>query len=153
MKTLLCLVALLTASLAAAADKPDFSGDWKMNIEKSSFGPVPPPTSYTRKVTHQEPSVTIADEQKGGTGDQSVSHTYTTDGKQVSYQMNGADVKAAASWDGDALVVRSNVDAGGIAISIAEKMTLSEGNHKLTDTIKLATPMGDLDLIYIFEKP
>jgi hypothetical protein len=148
----LCLIAALTLSTVHAADKPNFSGEWNLNIAKSVFGIIPPPTSFTRKITHAEPSITIADEQKGGTGDQSNTRTYTTDGKEITYQMNGADVKGAASWDGDALVIRSKADAGGITISINEKMTLAAGNKSLTVAVHIVTPQGELDVTYIFEK-
>ena len=151
MKTLVCLIAALAVT-GAAAGKPDFSGDWKLNHAKSVFGPVPAPTSFTRKVTHAEPALTIADDQKGGTGDQSDTRMYTTDGKEIAYQANGANVKGAASWEGDALVIKSLVDAGGISISIAEKMTLSDGNKTLTDAVHIATPQGDIDITYAFDK-
>ncbi|HUI57713.1 MAG TPA: hypothetical protein VLY04_22200 [Bryobacteraceae bacterium] len=152
MKTTLCLIAALTVTAAAAADKPDFSGEWKLNIAKSVFGIVPPPTSMTRKVTHAEPSLTIADDQKGGTGDQSSSRAYTTDGKEITYQVNGASVKGAATWDGDALSIRSHADVGGMTISIVEKMALSSGNKILTVAVHIATAQGDIDVTYIFDK-
>ena len=53
---------------AVAADKPNFSGDWAMNLEKSNFGPLPMPTSVTMKITHAEPSITIVTDAKGGLG-------------------------------------------------------------------------------------
>ena len=53
-KALLIIAGL--ASMAFAADKPNFSGDWKLNAAKSNFGPIPPPTSYTRKIAHAEPT-------------------------------------------------------------------------------------------------
>jgi hypothetical protein len=47
-------------------------------------------------VTHAEPSITIEDTQTGTpAGDQHDTRTYTTDGKEISYQANGADVKSA----------------------------------------------------------
>jgi hypothetical protein len=146
-----CLIAAL-ALTAAAADKPNFSGEWKLNLAKSTFGPVPAPTSFTRKVAHSEPSLTIADDQKGGTGDQSDTRTYTTDGKEIDYQANGANVKGTATWDGDTLVIRTNADAGGVTISIIEKMTLSGGNKTLTDGVHIVTPQGEIDVTYIFDK-
>jgi hypothetical protein len=55
------LACLLFASSAAAAEQPNFSGDWKMNAAKSTFGPLPP-TSMSRKITHVEPSLTIVED-------------------------------------------------------------------------------------------
>jgi len=97
------LVMAALASMALAADKPNFSGDWKINTTKSNFGPIPPPTTYTRKVAHTEPTITIENTQTGTPlGDQHDKRTYTIDGTEISYQANGADVKAAMTWDGDA---------------------------------------------------
>ncbi len=151
MKVVVCLIATLTIT-AAAAGKPDFSGEWKMNAAKSTLGPVPAPTSFARKMTHAEPSLTITDDQKGGTGDQSDTRTYTTDGKEIAYQANGANVKGAASWEGETLVIRTQADAGCIAISIIEKMTLSGANKLLTDAIHISTPQGEIDITYVFDK-
>jgi len=145
------LIAALVITSAVAADKPNFSGDYHLNLAKSTFGVVPPPTSFTRKVTHQEPSITIADDQKGGTGDQSNSRTFTTDGKEIAYQANGAGVKSAATWDGDTLVITSHADAGGIEVLIVERMTLG-GNKSLTDAVLIATPQGNIEVNYIFDK-
>jgi hypothetical protein len=151
MKTAICLIAAF-AITAAAADKLNFSGEWKMNIAKSMFGPVPPPTSFTRKITHAEPTLTIADDQKGGSGDQSNTRTYTTDGKEITYQASGTEVKGSATLEGDALILKSNIDAGGITLAIVEKMTLTNGGKTLADAIHIGTPQGDIDLTYVFEK-
>jgi hypothetical protein len=150
-KLLLCLIAVL-AITAAAAEKPNFSGEWKMNASKSVLGPVPAPTSWTRKITHREPSLTIANEQKGGIGEQSYTRTYTTDGKEIAFQSDGTDVKGGATWDGDVLVIYSHADAGGTTISITEKMTLSGGSKMLTDAVHIVLPRGDIDVTYVFDK-
>jgi hypothetical protein len=150
-KAVLLIAAL--ASLGMAADKPNFSGDWKLNAAKSNFGPVPAPTTYTRKVTHAEPSITIDDTQTGGaTGDQHDTRTYTTDGKEITYQANGADVKAALTWDGDALQINAKASIQGMDIIIKDKMTLTDGGKTMTDAVHIALPQGELDLTMVFEK-
>ena len=141
------------AALAVAADKPNLSGDWKMNAAKSDFGPIPAPMSFTRKVTHAEPSITFEDTQLGtAAGDQHDTRTYTTDGKQISYQANGADVKSGATWDGDALQVDSTASVQGMDIAIKDKITLSEGGKTMTDNIHIAAPQGELDFKIVFDK-
>jgi hypothetical protein len=45
------LTTVLTAT-APAADKPNFSGEWKMDAAKSDFGQLPAPTSFVRKIAH-----------------------------------------------------------------------------------------------------
>jgi hypothetical protein len=151
LKTSILLAAL--AGIALGADKPNFSGDWKLNISKSTMGPIPAPTSYTRKVTHAEPSITIEDTQTGSPlGDQHDTRTYTTDGKEISYQANGADVKSAATWDGASLQIDSKASVQGMDLIIKDKVTMGDDGKTLSDTVHITTPMGDLDLVLVFEK-
>jgi len=152
LRTVLFAIAVL-AGTAVAADKPSFSGDWKMNAAKSDFGPIPAPATYTRKVTHAEPSITIEDTQTGtALGDQHNTRTYTTDGKEISYQANGADVKSSATWNGDALQINSKVSLQGMEIAVKDELALSDDGKTLTDAIHMGTPQGDLDFKVVFDK-
>jgi hypothetical protein len=149
----LALIIAALASIALAADKPNFSGDWKMNAAKSNFGPIPAPATYTRKVTHMEPSITIENTQTGtALGDQHDTRTYTTDGKEVSYQANGADVKAAITWDGNALLINSKASIQGMDIIIKDTITLADDGKTMTDAVHVASPQGDIDLALVFDK-
>jgi hypothetical protein len=152
LKTVLTIAAL--AGMALAADKPNFSGDWKLNAAKSNFGPIPAPATYLGKVTHAEPSVTIEDTQTGSAlGDQHDTRTYTTDGKEIAYQANGADVKSGATWDGDALQINSKVSIQGMELVVKDKITLGDDGKTMTDTVHIAVPQqGDIDLTLVFEK-
>lgn len=145
----LLLVAAL-AGTAAAAEKPNFSGDWKMNAAKTNFGPLPPPTSIVRKVTHAEPSLVIVEEQQGDLGTQNTTRKYTTDGKDTSFEANGAEVKGSAVWDGNVIVVTSSVDAVGL--KFIDRMTLSEDGRTLTSVVHVASPQGELDITIVFDK-
>jgi hypothetical protein len=148
------LIIAALASAALAADKPDFSGDWKLNASKSNFGPIPAPATYARKVTHAEPSITIEDTQTGSAlGDQHDTRTYTTDGKEISYQANGADVKSGATWDGDSLQINSKVSIQDMQLVVKDKITLGDDGKTMTDSVHIAVPQqGDIDLTLVFEK-
>jgi hypothetical protein len=149
-KTLGTLLALaLFAGPVAAFDRPDFSGDWKMNAAKSTFGSMPAPSTMTRKVTHAEPSLLIVEEQTGGMGSGNI-RKYTTDGKETSFQSDGADVATSAVWDGDAIVVASNVAIAGL--QFVDRMTLSDGGKTLTSAVHISTPQGDLDITIVFDR-
>lgn len=145
----LLLIAAL-AGTAAAAEKPNFSGEWKMNAAKTNFGPLPPPTSIVRKVTHAEPSLVIVEEQQGDLGTQNTTRKYTTDGKETSFEANGAEVKGSAVWDGNVIVVTSSVDAVGL--KFIDRMTLSEDGRTLTSVVHIASPQGELDITIVFDK-
>jgi type 1 fimbria pilin len=155
MKSLAATILMIAAvaSVALAADKPNFSGDWKLNAAKSNFGPLPAPATYTRKVTHAEPSITIEDTQTGSVaGDQHDRRSYTTDGTEISYQANGADVKAGLTWDGDALQINAKASIQGMDIVIKDKIALSDGGKTMTDSVHIATPQGEIDLTLVFDK-
>jgi hypothetical protein len=149
--TLSALVALaLLASSSAAADKPNFSGEWKMNAVKSNFGPVPAPTSFVRKVTHAEPSLVIVEEQQGDLGTQNTTRKLTTDGKEMSFESNGAPVTGSAVWEGNALIVTSTVDA--IGVRFTDRMTMSEDGRTLTSVVHVASPQGEIDITVVFDR-
>jgi len=150
-KAVLIIAAL--ASFALADDKPNFSGDWKMNAAKSNFGPIPAPATYTRKVAHAEPMITIEDTQTGtAAGDQHDTRTYTTDGTEITYQANGADVKSGATWDGAALQINSKATIQGTDLVIKDKITLGDDGKTMTDAVHIAAPQGEIDLVVVFEK-
>lgn len=145
----LLLVAAL-AGTAAAAEKPNFSGEWKMNAAKSSFGGLPAPSAIVRKVTHAEPSLVIVEDQTSDLGTQTATRKYTTDGKETSFEANGAEVKGSAVWEANAIVVNSTVDA--IGVRFTDRMTVSEDGRTLTSAVHIASPQGELDITIVFDR-
>jgi hypothetical protein len=148
----LILLTLVSAASANGAGKPDFSGVWKLNVARSAFGPIRAPSSVTRTIDHSEPVLAIAEEQKGGLGDQSYARKYTTDGKEISYLENGANVQASASWEGDVIVIHSTADAGGTTFEFMQRLTLSGDGKTLTDVTQVVSPQGEFSITYVFDK-
>jgi hypothetical protein len=143
---------VLAASLTFAADKPNFSGSWEMDASKSDFGGSPPPDSFKRKIEHNEPSLILTDEQTSALGTEKAVRTYTTDGKETSYQWMGGDVKSAAHWDGNAMVIVGKVDAGGADLIVTSTLTLSADGKTLTENDKVTAggnEVGALKLVLV----
>jgi hypothetical protein len=138
------------AGTAAAVDKPNFSGEWKMNAAKSNFGGLPAPTAVVRKVTHAEPSLVIVEDQTSDLGTQTATRKYTTDGKETSFEANGAEVKGSAVWEGTAIVVNSTVDA--IGLRFTDRMTVSGDGRTLTSAVRITSAQGDLDITIVFDR-
>ena len=148
----LMAVLFLAASLTFAADKPNFSGSWKMDVSKSDFGGSPPPDSFTRKIEHSEPSLILTDEQTSPLGQEKAVRKYTTDGKETTYQWMGGDVKSAAHWEGNAMVIVGKVDAGGAEIVVSGSLTLSADGKTLTENDKIlagGSQIGELKLVLV----
>ena len=147
------LVIAAFATMALAADKPNFSGEWSLDADKSNFGPMPPPATMTRKIQHHDPEMTMDQATTGGPqGDQSFQFKYSTDGKETNNEIMGTAAKTKASWDGNALVINMSVDAGGNEIKITDRVTLSDDGKVMTDAQHLVLPQGELDLTYVLNK-
>jgi hypothetical protein len=149
----LILRALLALALlpgAPAADKPNFSGEWKMNAAKSNFGALPPPASIVRQITHAEPSMTIVEDQQSDLGTQTTNRKFSVDGKETTFDANGTAVTASAVWDGNAIVATSKVDA--IGLQFVDRMTLSEDGRTLTSVVHITSPQGEIDITVVFDR-
>src|SRR5476649_313863 len=104
-RVLIAALAMLTivagaiaANKPAAADKPNFSGEWTMNAAKSNFGQLPAPVKFVRKIQHSEPSLTVIEEQTAGGRDSTTTRKITTDGKSVTLELNGAAAICSSVW-------------------------------------------------------
>jgi hypothetical protein len=142
------------AMIHVGGSQPNFTGTWKLNIPKSNFGQVPPPTSQTDTIDHSEPSVKIAEDQKGGMmGDMNLATTLSTDGKETtSPGMGGAPVTSTAHWDGIALVVDSKTSFQGSDIKIKDTYTLSGDGKTLTEVTHVESGMGNFDSTSVYDK-
>jgi hypothetical protein len=143
MKSLrLAVIAFLAAGLTSAAGKADFSGVWEMDLKQSDFGAIPPPDSLKRTIEQHDSALIMTDEQVSPLGPEKAVRKYTTDGKETTYQWTGSDVKSAAHWDGDVLVIVGKVDAGGMDVVITSRMTVSADGKRLTEDDKIASADG-----------
>ncbi len=146
-------VALLAVATRAQAAAPDLSGDWKMNLAKSDYGPMPQvPEVMTRKIAHADPSLAYTTYSKGPQGEITSDVKYTTDGKVCVNKLPQGEAKGTAKWDGDNLVIESTRDVQGTEIKSKETWALSEGGKVLTVNNHITVPQGEFDIKLVFEK-
>jgi hypothetical protein len=148
--TLFSLVALAIVLAGQPAAKPNFTGEWRMNVAKSTFGALPAPTTLTRSITHDEPNLTIVEYQIGALGEQSATRKYVTDGRQVTFETQGVTVPTSATWADAALLVVSSVEAMGLTFN--DRMTLSPDGKTMTSVVRISSPQGDADMTVVFER-
>ena len=146
------LTIVFAASALMAADKPNFSGEWKLNVDKSTFGPMPPPTSQVLKIEHTDPEVVSTTDQDGVEGKTSVTIKYKTDGTESTNDIRGAKAKTAGKWEGEALVVVTKLDFQGMDITLNNNMKLGADGKTLNTVTKIITPQGEFETAYVFEK-
>lgn len=152
MRKTYCLAVLLVAPVLLAAGKPDFSGEWKMNAEKSNFGPLPAPASMVRQIEHAEPRLRVVTTQSGPKGEVRSEFNYAVDGKEHVNRSAGGEVRSVLRWDGDVLEVNSNRQVGGATIKTLDRWTLSEDGRILTNKMLLTAPQGEAEITVVFDK-
>lgn len=145
-----CALFIGLAGMAQA--KPNFSGTYKLNVDKSDFGPLPPPTSITLNIDHADPDLKVSTSSSGPQGDQNYDMKYTTDGKESTNKVGPMEAKSTCTWDGDDLAVNTNLDANGMQIGIKGKWSLSSDGKTLTQNAHINSPQGEVDIKYIFDK-
>jgi len=125
---LLLLVLLLPVALFAESH-PDFTGKWKLNVQKSDTG-TSGVTELVVDVDHKDPVFNYTVKGMAG-GQQFVqSESFTTDGKP-SHDSHGLTV--TASWDGPALVAVGTAGDGSM-VNLA-RLALSEDGKTITREI------------------
>ena len=154
MKSLTTILVLIVAlaSFAVAADKPNFSGDWKINIDKSVFGPMPPPSSMTRKIAHTDPALSYDEAQSGAQGDLQRTVKYSTDGKETTNDFMGQPTKSTAAWDGSKLVITTKAEFGGTEVKLIDTWSLSTDGKEFTDVMHIVSPQGEFDITFVLNK-
>ena len=149
---LVTLAILVLAALPALA-KPNFTGDWKLNTSKSTFGEMPAPDSMTYKVTHAEPKLSTATKQSSQMGEFEMQSSYTTDGKECTNQgFGGSTNKSVVKWDGDTLVIETKGQFGDNEFTMSEKWVLSADGKMLTITRTFKSAMGEGEQKMVLDK-
>jgi hypothetical protein len=142
--TIVCLV----ASVASAQTKPNFSGAWKMNREKSKFSGGGP-DAVLIKIDHKEPALTEDWSMTTSDGERSFQAKYTTDGKETEQNVMGRMAKTSAKWVGDALVIEFKTTEG----FFNRKITLSADGKTMTKVVTQSKDGGESsEDTVVFEK-
>jgi len=135
-----------------AADNPNYSGHWVVDLAKSDFGMLPPPEKLERDIDHKDPDMKIKTVQKGQRGESTTESKYTTDGKETTIQMRGREAKVTAVWKDGKLNVNSKSEFNGAEISQSETWNLSEDGKTLTIDNEIKAPQGEFKTKSVFMK-
>ena len=151
-RILIALAILALAGLPALA-KPNFTGDWKLNASKSTFGEMPAPDSMAYKITHADPKLSTAIKQSGQMGEFEMQASYTTDGKESTNEgFGGSTAKSVVKWDGDTLVIETKGQFGDNEFTMTQKWTLSADGKTLNIVQTFKSAMGEGEQKLVFDK-
>ncbi|MDQ6676618.1 MAG: hypothetical protein M3Z09_04910 [Acidobacteriota bacterium] len=148
------VLVLLAGSLMmmSAADKPDFTGNWTLNVGKSSFGNMPKPQSMTLTAAKKGEVLHSVQTTEDGQGRKSTEGDWFLDGKQHPVDPTaGADRQTEMSkWDGRTLISERRSDNGRYLETI--HMTLSRDGKTATERVSVKSPNGNNTSTLIWER-
>jgi hypothetical protein len=149
-----CVAILALAALSCvAADKPNFTGKWTLDTEKSDFGQMPPPTSQIQEIDHKDPKLKIKTTTKSAQGDRTAEASYTTDGEEnTNPGAQGSEVKSRTKWDGNKLVSNRKLSFQGNEVEIADTQELGADGKTFTIDRTFKSAMGEGTQKLVFKK-
>ncbi len=129
---LLVLLALLACGTLVAADaKPNFSGKWVLDVQKSEFAGMPPPESQTKTIEHQDPKLRLITVTRMAQGEQRYEGNYTTDGKENVNHLGETPMKSRTHWEGKLLLTETQVQSDGGPVTINDVWELTEDGKQM----------------------
>jgi hypothetical protein len=167
--------------VASAADKPNFSGSWVLNEGKSTFPEMPMGApggggpggggpggaggrgrmmggiGANRTIVHEDPKVITTSKLTGRDGKETeMVSTITTDGKNSTNKSRRGSTKTKGAWEGAKLKFNHETEISGpngdFTLTSVEEWSLSNDGKQMTVNMKNSTPMGDIDVVLVFDK-
>ena len=138
---------------ASAQGKPDFSGTWTLDMDKSDMGQARAKTpAATRKVTlviRQTPALLAIDRK---TGERTETATFKLDGSESVNKAGGQDIKSTCRWSGSTLVTKSTMSREGITTEVSDVRSLSANGKVMTMDVTRKTARGDVKQKLIYNR-
>jgi hypothetical protein len=123
---------MLLALSVLAQSRPDFTGFWRVNFDKSVIRGQAP-KQILMKIEHREPKLvqtilvtSAADET------QRLEFTFETTGKETVGPLSGGTGRTRAHWDGSELVIESSLKTGAGEFHFKDHWSLSGDGRVLT---------------------
>lgn len=141
---------LTMAQAPETSAKPNFSGRWRMDKNKSNFGNFQIPDIVVQVVEHRDPTLNVHTVETRGKQTTTADVSYFTDGTPSSNVINGRQAESKAYWDGKALNIRTTEKTSkGQDVVIEDRWELSDDGETLTRTSHIITDKGSVDMTLI----
>lgn len=137
-----------------AQQKPDLSGEWKLDRQASMLSPVVAPTvqSGVLRIEHREPR--LASHLTIVFSDKPVESKFEllSDGREVATTYGGQRIVSSLRWDGDALVATWRIQGPDGEMTISFRYELQDGGRRLRAAEQLRGGGRDQDNVWVFER-
>lgn len=144
----LSAVALLGAQ---APVKPNFTGVWKLNLQKSKLE-IPPPTATTFRIDHREPHFHLSRTHVYGKQSDTWSADLTTDGKEYYQKEGNLETWTRVYWDGDSLVLDQKIKLNGKEGTNVVRYSLADNGRTFIALERMRTPRFSHENRWVFDK-
>lgn len=142
----------LTMICLSAADRPNFTGNWKMNADQSNFGQLPRPVEYERRIDHKDPVIKMTVRQVSQLGEQTVDLKVRTDGQESVNTSRTGEGKTTGKWIGRELQLTTTRAVDGGEAVTRETWSLSDDGKTLTSVTAMKTPRGAFEVKLVLDK-
>jgi hypothetical protein len=133
--------------------RPNFTGRWRMERDRSDFHGFTMPDMVVRVVDHHDPVLNLHTVQTAGGKTSLADVSYTTDGSPSTNVIKGRDAQSKSFWDGQDLVIRTTMKtAKGDNELIEDRWQISADGKTLTTISHVETERGGADLKMVCAK-
>ncbi len=143
------VLALMGIAGWANEKKPDFTGDWELNIAKSNFGKMPKPSRMTLKSEYKGDVMHATETTYDQEGHRTVAGDWFLDGKEHPLAEFGPG-KSVTKWVGDTLVNERRSDNGHYRQS--DRLSLSKDGKVATERVHTKNPNAENNSVLVWEK-
>lgn len=134
---------------AQAANHPDFSGRWELNVAKSDFGNAEKPVRMTLVSENKDGYLHSVQTVSTPQGDETSERDWYPDGKQHAYP-GAVPGHSVTKWEGNTLVSERTSQDGQYKETI--HLTASADGKTATETINSKNPNGTNKVRLIWER-
>jgi S1-C subfamily serine protease len=119
-------------NLSFVQRRPDFTGLWQADLQKSTMRGLPP-REILMKIEHREPHLVQKILVRYPSGDeQRLTLTYETTGNETTNSVRGGTARTRAHWDGAELVIESSMKTPTREFHFKDHWSLSDDGQMLT---------------------
>src|SRR5690242_9781375 len=115
---------------AVAQTRPNFSGTWKQNMEKT-----PTKSSWLNKIEQQDATLKVTTTTVGDRGERTYDRTYVIGKEEKTQDHEGDQFVTNVKWEGNALVFETVEKEHDSTLTSKEIWTVSEDGKTLTKSI------------------
>ena len=138
------VAAVMAIAIPLSAARPDFSGEWRLAVEKSDFAQQAPPRSRVIEIDHRDPTLILRNAEDDGRGPIEGTLFHSTDGIERTNHVAGNPMKAVTKWADDQLEMVTTGNFGPNEIRLVDRYELLDGRLVIRRHFEGKGPRGPM---------